>query len=83
MNETKLDSLASRAEQLYADSIRQLVERDHLNKFVAIEPDSGRYFVGDTISEAMQAARAAIPGCLAYCVRVGHKAAVHLGASSR
>ena len=47
--------------------------------FVAIEPESGDYFLGKTHSEAMKAARRAHPDRLCHAMRVGHKAALHFG----
>ena len=53
-----------------------------MNDFVAIEPDSGDYFFGKTLSEAIQAPRAAHPDRLAFAMRVGHITAVNLGVLS-
>ena len=52
---------------------------DNLNKFVAIEPDSGEYFVAGSFSLAVAEARKAYPDRLSFVVRVGHKAAIHIG----
>jgi len=71
--------VARRAKQLYDAKLRTKLEADHLNRFVAIEPDSGDYFLGQTLSEAIGASRAAHPDRLAFAMRVGHTAAVHLG----
>jgi hypothetical protein len=46
---------------------------------VAIEPDSGEYFFGKTLSEAIQASRAAHPNRLAFAMRVGHSTAIDIG----
>lgn len=50
-----------------------------MNDSVAIEPDSGDFFLGKTLSEAIQASRAAHPNCLAFAMRVGHSTAVNIG----
>jgi hypothetical protein len=50
-----------------------------MHDFVAIEPDSGEYFFGKTLSEAIQASRAAHPNRLAFAMRVGHSTAVNIG----
>lgn len=68
-----------RAEEVYAARLRAVLEPDHLGEFVAIEPESGDYFLGQTLSEAMGAARRAHPDRLAHAMRVGHKAALHFG----
>lgn len=75
--------LARRAEELYEQRLKALLEATHLNEFVAIEPDSGDYFLGSTLSEAAQGLRKAHPGRRGFIMRVGHRAAVHIGARVR
>jgi hypothetical protein len=72
--------LIRRSEKIYEDRFKSELERTHLNYFVAIEPDSEKYFLGQTLSEAAAAAHAAYPDRRAYVLRVGHPAAVHIGA---
>ena len=36
------------------ERIRSDLEREHMNPFVAIEPQSDEYFFGETISEAIE-----------------------------
>jgi hypothetical protein len=69
-----------RGEELYQAKLRATLEASHPDRFLAIEPDSGDYFFGDTFSEAIQAARKAYPDRISYTVRIGHPAALHLGA---
>ena len=64
---------------LVQEELRDKLERTNMNDFVAIEPDSGEYFFGKTLSEAIQASRAAHPDRLAFAMRVGHSAAVQIG----
>jgi hypothetical protein len=72
--------LARRAEHIYEQRLKNELESTHLDYFVAIEPDSGDYFLGRTLSEAAAAARKAHPGRRAFVLRVGHRTAVHIGA---
>lgn len=78
----ELQQLIERATRLYEEKLKAELETSHLNWFVAIEPQSGEYFLGGTMSEARQAARAAHPDRLTYLLRVGHEAAVHIGSAS-
>jgi hypothetical protein len=75
--------IARQAEWIYEHRLKTTLEQSHLDDFVAIEPISGEYFVGATLSEAIGAARRAHPHRLTYALRIGHRAAVHLGASRR
>ncbi len=67
------------ARQIYEQSLRSSLEKSHLNAFVAIEPTSGDYFLGQTLSEAISASRTKYPDRLAHALRVGHKTAIHFG----
>jgi hypothetical protein len=71
--------LAQQAEQYYEQHLKALLEQSHLNQFVAIEPLSGAYYLGTTLSEAIAAARRADPAHRPYVIRIGHATAVHIG----
>ena len=60
-----------------------MLEREHLNEFVAIEPDSGDCFLGNTLNEATQSARRAYPDLLTHAMRIGHSAVLHFGLHTR
>ncbi|MBM4044738.1 MAG: hypothetical protein FJ279_06475 [Planctomycetes bacterium] len=77
------ESVARQAELIYRQRLKDQLERSHADEFVAIEPVSGDYFLGRTLSEAIGAARQAHPDRLSHALRVGHKAAVHIGVSLR
>ena len=79
MFQTHDDNVASTARRIYEERLRDTLERSHRDEFVAIEPISGDYFLGQTVSEAIGASRAQHPDRLAHALRVGHRAAVHLG----
>ena len=79
MNSQILDELVRSAEQIYQDQLRVELEKTHPDDFVAVEPKSGKYFLGKTLSEAVAAARDAYPDRLTHVLRVGHKAALHFG----
>ncbi len=79
MNGTEL---YERAEQLYQTRLRADLERTHQNSFVAIEPESGDFFLGRTLSEASEAANIAHPDRRCCVLRVGHSVALHLGAGA-
>ncbi len=74
-----IDEFVRRAEEVYTTRLRAVLEPEHIDEFVAIEPESGDYFLGKTLSEAIGAARLSYPDRLAHAMRVGHKAALHFG----
>ena len=71
--------LARRACAIYEQKLRSQLESTNPNDFVAIEPESGDFYVGPTLSDAIQAARAAHPARLPFALRVGHHATVQIG----
>lgn len=73
------DELVVKGQQLYDQRLKFTLEPDHAGRFVAIEPDSGRYFLGDTGIAALRSARSEISGKLFYLVRIGHRAAYNIG----
>jgi hypothetical protein len=79
MRKAEVEQFVRRAEEVYTNRLRTSLEADHRDEFVAIEPDSGDYFLGKTLSEAMAAARRSHPDKLAHAMRIGHAAALHFG----
>jgi hypothetical protein len=77
------ENVAREAKRIYEDQLRTSLEASHMNEFVAIEPISGEYFLGQTLSEAIGSSRLKYPDRLAHALRVGHKAAVHFGMQTR
>ena len=73
------ENVADHARRIYEERLRATLEESHMNEFVAIEPISGEYFLGETLSEAIGASRMKYPDRLAHALRVGHKAAIHFG----
>ncbi len=83
MPTTELQRLADAGQRIYEARLRAQLEQTHPQAFVAIEPESGDYFLGKTLTDAMSAARKAHPQHKAYAVRVGHQCAIEIGGLSR
>ncbi len=75
-------SVAEQAKQVYQRELKDLLEADHRDQFVAIEPMSKAYFVGKTFLVAAMAAKDAYPNQKSFVLRIGHDAAFHIGAAS-
>ena len=73
------DPTIARGQKVYEEQLRSRLEPEHTGRFVAIEPESGRYFLDDTGSGALIEALAAMPGCLFYLARVGYRTADAFG----
>lgn len=79
MKQTELADFVHRSELIYETHLQSILEPQHTDQFVAIEPESGDYFLGRTLNDAAKAARLVYPHRLTHIMRVGHRAAIHLG----
>ena len=76
------DTVAVRAKAFYFDKLQKSLEAAHFDRFVAIEPESGNHFLGDSFIEAALSAKQAHPDRESFVIRIGHDTAFHIGASS-
>lgn len=83
MVKSDLNEFVSRAEALYDKKLRPVLEPEHNQGYVAIEPESGDYFLGKTLSESTRAARKSYPDRLTHVMRVGQRTALHFGIHAR
>lgn len=75
-------SISESAKEIYERELKDQLEAQHRDKFVAIEPISKSYFVGDTFLGAAMAAKHAYPDRTSFVLRIGHDAAFHIGAAN-
>ena len=73
---------AEKSKQLYENQFKKRLEKEHRDRYVAIESESESYFLGDTFVEAALSAKKAFPDRKAFIIHIGHEAAFHIGASS-
>jgi hypothetical protein len=71
--------VAQRAKAIYADTLQQRLQREHDDRYVAIEPDSGEHFIADSFALAVAAAREKHGDRISFVIHIGHEAAIHLG----
>ncbi len=68
--------LRKKGREIYERKLRAILEPEHHGEYVAIEPESGDYYLGRTMSEAYEKAIREHPDKRFYLVRVGHRAAL-------
>lgn len=78
----RLERLAGEGERFYVERLRDVLEPGQVGRFVAIEPETGSYFVGVNGSEALAAAHKAVPDGLFYLKRIGFEYAYRMGGRS-
>lgn len=66
------ESVIRQGRQLHEGKLKAVLEPEHTGRFVAIEPDTSDYFLGDTDAEALLAAHAALPDRRFYLKRSGY-----------
>jgi hypothetical protein len=69
----------ARGKQIYDEKLKAVLEPEQIGRYVAIDPETERYFLGDTSAEALVAAHGALPDSRFYLARVGYKAAHTIG----
>jgi hypothetical protein len=74
--------LVERGRTTYRQRLASILEPSHNCQFVAVEPDSGRYFLGSTATAALVTAHGAMPNNLFYLTRVGRETAHTVGGQS-
>jgi hypothetical protein len=63
----------AQGEAIYAN-LKSALEKTHLGRIVAIDIESGDYFLGQTVVEAVQKAREKYPDRVFHTIRIGAKA---------
>ena len=73
------DHLAESGQRFYDERLKALLEFEHDGEFVAVDPDTERYFLGPTGLAALRAGRKELSDKLFYLLRVGHMATYRVG----
>ena len=66
--------ISQKGQQLF-EALDPELREQHRGQFIAIEVDSGDYFIGETEMEANQKARAKHPGKVFFLGRIGYPTA--------
>lgn len=64
------DEIVEKGQRIY-DTIKDILEPDHKGEIVAIEVETGDYFLGASVIEATDKAREKYPDKVFYTARVG------------
>ncbi len=75
MSDLVLSEFAQKGEEIYKMRILPEISEEKLKgKFVAIEVDSGQYFIDDLDVKALTRAKREFPGKIFYVKRIGYRA---------
>ena len=67
-------ALAQEGEKIYNSRLKRKLEGKHRGKIIAIDVDSGEYFMGKTVLEAVEKGRQKYPDKIFHVIRVGYPA---------
>lgn len=70
LNETSFREVADKGDALY-QTVRNKYEPHDNGKFLAVDVDQEKFYLGVTSKEAVDQARAANPGKMFYIVKIG------------
>jgi hypothetical protein len=70
-----------KAEAIYREKLKLKLEGKYKGRIVAIDVESGDYFLGKTVLEAIEKGRRKHPGKIFYAVRIGYPAVHSLRSS--
>jgi hypothetical protein len=73
---TTQKNVCQRARAVYEDRLRPLVESEHMHQYIAIEPDTGEYAIGQDLGGAIDKLKERRPNAVTCLLRIGHKAAI-------
>jgi len=74
MKDGRLRAFDRKAEAIYRRKLKSKLEQRYKGRIVAIEIDSGDYFLGKTPLEAVEKGRKKYPQKLFYAIRIGYPA---------
>ncbi len=63
-----------KAQAIYQRKLKSKLEEKYKGRIVAIDVESGDYFVGKTVLDAIEKGRRKHPGKIFYAVRIGYPA---------
>lgn len=63
--------LIQKGQKYYEEELKTKLEKKYLGKFVAIEVGSGKYFIGDTLEEALEKAKKKFPDKIFHSIKIG------------
>ena len=77
------EQVAEKGEKVYQEQLKKKLEPKFKGRFVAIEVNSGEYFMGDSLLQSLQKARAKYPDRLFHTIRIGYEGVFKMGSYAK
>jgi len=68
--------IARKGEEIYQRELKAKFEKTHFGKYIAIEVDSGEYFLGENQIDVSSKAKKKFPDKITYLIKIGYPAVV-------
>ncbi|PJE69142.1 hypothetical protein COU96_01285 [Candidatus Shapirobacteria bacterium CG10_big_fil_rev_8_21_14_0_10_38_14] len=65
------EEIIQKGQKFYEEKLKNKLEKKFAGKFVAIEINSGEYFIGNTLEKALEKARRKFPYEVFHSVKIG------------
>lgn len=65
------EELIQKGQKYYEEKLKNKLEKNYFGKLIAIEVDSGKYFIGDTLEEALRKAKKKFPDKIFHSIKIG------------
>lgn len=72
-------AVGRRGRAIYARDLQDKLEAEHLDRYVAINVDTGQYVLGDSVRGALAMAHERWPGGVFFLIWIGHPTVVRIG----
>ena len=70
------EEIAENGKRIYTERLKPQLEPDHRGEIAAINTETGDYFLGKTLLEAVKRGREKFPNTVFYSVKIGYPALV-------
>jgi hypothetical protein len=64
--------IAEKGEKIYQEKLKDVLEKDHKEEFVAIEVETEKYFLGKSPEEALENAKKEFTNRIFHLIRIGY-----------
>ncbi len=82
-SQSEFESIGQRAEKVYCEKLRAVLEPTHFGQYVVINVETGEYEVDADEAAASDRAAAKHPSSSLFTMRVGHRVSHRIGYAGR
>lgn len=68
---TSAEEIIQKGQKFYEEKLKDKLEKKFAGKFVAIEINSGKYFIGNTLEQALEKAQGKFPYEVFHSIKIG------------